>query len=390
MFEAYVGYYSLMEMTVRIFEENGRLLSEFPGVPPGFEVTLEPLAAKHNFKMHGGPADGTTAVFQVDDNGQIVGMIVGGEHELVRQDGPPPEPEYPTGQGLHAPELVLDDEKEAAFASLLDEMLTARDGRLQRYDLPYPKHEYLQYVALQDKVIFHGSANHEIEEFSTKRTSTEINDKSGRGNVIGIYGTHDGLWPMFFAVTNRQKITGSIRNGFSTFSKDDEEIRVYHFSINKDWLDQDPWHTGMIYFLPRETFKRMPVSVEGGESNEWVSEVPLKPLAKMLIEPEDFPFLDQVGGHDDSELIALGEMGKRITAVTLEHKVENERLIMKLDYSPAIGQLLLEYIPIMQKFIPTAQVNLRFEPEDGVYYEFAGPPAVMQVMLERLETKDEQ
>ena len=390
MFEAYVGYYSLAEMTLKLFEQNGRLLVDFPGVPPGFEVVLEPLETEHHFRMHGGPVDGTTSVFQLNEAGEVVGIVVGGEHELTRVDGPPPEPEYPTGQGLHPPELVLDGEKEAAFNALLDEMLTTRDGRLVAYDLPYPKHEYLQYVALQNKVIFHGSSNHEIEEFSIKRTSMEMQDKSGRGNVIGIYGTHDGLWPMFFAVTNRQKITGSIRNGFSTFRKEDgEEIRVYQFSINKDWLDKEPFHTGMIYFLPRETFKRMPVSVEGGESNEWVSEVPLKPLAKMIIEPADFPFLDEVGGHDDSELIALGEMGKQITAVTTEHKVEDERLVMKLEYSKEIGELLLAYIPMLQKFIPTAQITLRFEPEDGVYYEFVGPPAVMQVMVSRLEEKDE-
>lgn len=386
MFETYAGYYTLMEMTVRLFVQDGQLLAEFPGVPPGFEVVLQPLEAAHTFRMMGGPADGTTAVFQTNGSDEIVSVLVGGEHELVRQDGPPTQPEYPTGQGLPPPELLLDADKEAAFARLLDEMLTARDGRLQSYDLPWPKHEYLQYVALQNKVIFHGSANPDIAEFSTKRTSMELNDKSGRGNVQGIYGTHDDLWPMFFAITNRDKITGSIRNGFSTYRRaDGTEIRVYNFSINKDWLDKDPWRTGMMYFLPRETFRRMPISLEGGESNEWVSEVSVRPLAKMVIEPEDFPFLAQVGGHDDSELIALGEMGQQITAVVTEHHLQDERLIMKLNYSPEIGTLLLSYIPILQKFIPTAEINLRFAPENEVFYEFAGPPAVMQVMLDRLE-----
>ncbi len=141
----------------------------------------------------------------------------------------------------------------------------------------------------------------------------------------------------------------------------------------------------MMYFLPREPFRRMPISLEGGESNEWVSEVSLRPLAKMVIEPEDFPFLAQVGGHDDSELIALGEMGKQITAVVTRHHLEAKRLIMKLDYSPEIGTLLLSYIPILQKYIPTAEATLRFAPENEVFYEFVGPPAVMQVMLDRLE-----
>lgn len=40
MFAAYVGYYSLVEMTIRLFEQDGQLLSEFPGMPPGNETGL--------------------------------------------------------------------------------------------------------------------------------------------------------------------------------------------------------------------------------------------------------------------------------------------------------------------------------------------------------------
>jgi hypothetical protein len=281
--------------------------------------------------------------------------------------------------------MYLDAGKEADFAALLDEVLGG-NGRLLNYTLPYPKHEFLRYLAAQEMFIFHGSAKPDIEEFSTRRTSMELKDKSGRGNVQGIYGTHDGLWPLFFAVVNRSKISGSIRNGVQYFQNDDgDEVGVYNFSINQEWLDKDPWHSGMLYVLPRQTFRQLPMSASGGMSNEWVSELPVKPLVRIPIAPEDFPFLAQVGGHDDSELISLQALSNQITEAATEADFVAGSLDMKLDYSPELGQTILQYIPLAQKYIPTARFVLRFESEAGVWLEITGPPAVMQVMKDRLE-----
>lgn len=380
------GQYNLQETQVSVKIIGDRLTATLPGVPPGFEIILESLAEPGHFRMIGGPADRATAIFQTDAEGKVTGILIGGEHQFSRQDGAIPESETPTGQGLHPPPLVLDEAKEARFSALIEAILQRSDGRVIDYDLPYPKHEFLQYAAGQDQFIFHGSGNGDIEEFRIRRTSMELNDKSGSGNVQGIYGTHDGLWPLFFAIVDRGKITGSIRNGFSTFRNDaGEEVRVYHFSINKDWLDERPWRRGTLYFLSRETFKRMPVSLEGGESNQWVSEVPVRPLARLTIEPEDFPFLQQIGGHDDSELLRVGELGKAVTAVVTAANITPENIEMNVAYSDDVGALMLEYIPLAQNFLPSTRFTIRFEPEGQVWFDIAGPPAVMQVMKDRIE-----
>ena len=385
MLQQYEGYFSLQTflLTVRVIDE--RLTATAPGVPEGYEMLLEPTGAPHTFAVHRGPMAGVTAVFQHNDNGQLSGLMVGDEYELSYSASPPPEPDYPTGQGLLPPRMFLDAGKEADFAALLDEVLGG-NGRLLNYNLPCPKHEFLRYLANQEKFIFHGSAKADIDEFSTRRTSMELKDKSGRGNVQGIYGTHDGLWPLFFAVVNREKISGSIRNGVQYFQNDaGEEVAVYHFSINKDWLNKDPWHSGTLYVLPRATFRRMPMSAGGGLSNEWVSEVPVKPLVRIAIAPEDFPFLAQVGGHDDSELISLQELGQQINKATTKADFAEGSVSMKLDFSPELGETILTYIPLAQKYIPTARFVLRFEPEAGVWLDMSGPPAVMQVVKDRLE-----
>lgn len=381
----YEGYFNLDTFLLNVRQIGDRLTASAPGVPEGYEMILEPTDALHTFNILRGPIAGVTAVFQHNDDGQLTSVKVGEEYELAYSATPPAESEIPTGQGLLPPKMYLDAGKEADFAALLDEVMGG-NGRLLTYDLPYPKHEFLRYLADQEMFIFHGSAKADIDEFSTRRTSMELKDKSGRGNVQGIYGTHDGLWPLFFAVVDRKKISGSIRNGVQYFQNDDgDEVGVYHFSINQEWLDKEPWRSGTLYVLPRKTFRQMPMSEGGGLSNEWVSEVPVKPLVRIAIEPEDFPFLAQVGGHDDSELMNLQKLGQQITQATTEADFSPGCIGMKLEYAPALGEAILQYIPLAQKYIPTARFVLRFEPEAGVWLDMSGPPAVMQVMRDRVE-----
>ena len=92
-----------------------------------------------------------------------------------------------------------------------------------------------------------------------------------------------------------------------------------------------------------------------------------------------------MGGHDDSELINLGTLGEKITQATIAADFGEGCLNMKLDYTPELGGTILQYIPLAQKYIPTARFVLRFEPENGVWLEMSGPPAVMQVMRDRVE-----
>lgn len=384
MLHQYEGSYSLQSFLLTVRVIDGQLTSAAVGVPAGFEMVLEPTDTPHTFVIRRGQLDGLTAVFQHAADGTLTGVSVGNDFELTYSPTPPPEPDAPSGQGLLPPPMTLDSDKESAFAALFEQVLNG-DGQLLDYRLPYPKHEFLRYLAQQEQFIFHGSAKPDIDEFSIRRTSIELKDKSGRGNVQGIYGTHDALWPLFFAVVNRSKITGSIRNGVSYYQNGaGEETAVYQFSINHEWLDKEPWHTGTLYVLPRATFRRMPMTSAGGLSNEWVSEQPVKPLVRLSIAPEDFPFLEQVGGHDDSELLGLENLGRQVTEATIDAELSDEVIKSKLNFTPELGETLMAYIPLVQKFIPTARYTLRFEPEDGVWLDMSGPPAVMQVFKDRI------
>ena len=344
---------------------------------------MQPQDAPHTFVMLGGPAKGATAVFMLNDAGEAISIEVGGQFSLTRI-AEPLEPDGPTGQGLLAPELVLSPEKEAAFQAILDEIVAEKNGRFINYNLPFPKHEFLQYAAMQDQFIFHGSKKSDIALFSTKRTSMEMNDRTGRGNLQAVYGTHDGLWPMFFAVVDRENLTGSIRNGVNYYQNAaGDEITVYNFSINKDILEKRPYSPGTLYILSRETFRRLPLA-EGAMSNEWASEVSIKPLAKLALEPEDFPFLDQIGGHDDSVLVRAQELTKQVMEAVTQHEREPDQLTMLLDWKVELGPVLLEFIEKQRMFMPTVTHTLKFEP-DAVWLQIEGPPAYLQVLQNRLE-----
>jgi hypothetical protein len=193
---------------------------------------------------------------------------------------------------------------------------------------------------------------------------------------------------MFFAIVDRGQLTGSIRNGVAYHENDaGEQLAAYQFSINKEMLPKQPLREGTMYFLPRATFRRLPISDEA-MSNEWASETAVKPIARLLLQPEDFPFLAQIGGHDDSELLRLGELGKLIFENTTDYEPLAKGYALKLDWNEDVTTNIIEYITLLREFMPQTAVGLRFEPDDGdVWFDLEGAPAYQQNLKDRLEAK---
>ncbi|MFU8772865.1 MAG: hypothetical protein ACNA8H_10655, partial [Anaerolineales bacterium] len=69
-----------------------------------------------------------------------------------------------------------------------------------------------------------------------------------------------------------------------------------------------PWCAGAIYILPRKFFQQEPPQqIQGVEIifPHWVSSNPAEPVGRLWVEPQDFPFLDQIHGHNDQKLVQL-------------------------------------------------------------------------------------
>ena len=380
----YPGIYTYMGLGLYVnYDDDGTLLAAVPGVPPGYEIVLERVVPNpegdsviDTFINRGGPLDGETAVFERDAAGEIIALATGGM-ELSKVSAEQAADLRITAQ-LPAPPFDLTPEKEAAFAALFASVMETADGRAIDYQLPYPRHEFIQYVMARDTIIFHGTGDPDIDTFAPIRKSVELRDQTGRGNVQGVYGTHDGLWSMFFAVVDRPNLKGSIRNGVMTFhNRAGDEVSVYNFSINQDQLADQPWRTGTLYFLPRDTFTRLMLTPTTF-ANEWASEQPVRPIARLTVRPEDFPFLDRIGGHDDSELLRYSELGKLIHESTVRATLSDEAFTQVLP--AALAPQVDEYLGLQAIYMPAVVAAADVDGDELTLTLTSLPPAYRQTI----------
>ena len=199
---------------------------------------------------------------------------------------------------LPQPSANWDADTLASFDELYSEAVEPGTGAAIEYRLTAPKWQFLCYLCDQKKILVHGSGNADIIEFETRKS----NDVHEFGNRQAVYAASDGIWPLFFAVMDRENYVTSLTNScFHVIEAGEKHGPYYFFSINGDALPHQPWRSGMIYLLPADTFEQQARAHYRGveiDLAQWASLVPVKPLAKLAVGPDDFPFLNQILPHD--------------------------------------------------------------------------------------------
>lgn len=205
---------------------------------------------------------------------------------------------------LPRPPLDLTPEKITAFEALYRSTDT---GSRIDYRLPYPKWQYLSYLCDTKDLVLHGSQNTGISEVEPR----QANDKKEFSNQKAIYATTDGIWVIYFAILDRKKYSEmSLFNSCLRVRLSADQISepMYFFSITHSVLLKEPWCPGMIYILPRQSFEQEPAQeMQGMEIifPHWISPLPARPIARLQVGSQDFPFLEQIHGHDDEKLVQL-------------------------------------------------------------------------------------
>jgi hypothetical protein len=193
---------------------------------------------------------------------------------------------------LTAPAARVD---KAAFERLVRAVDEARGSEID-YDAAAPKHAFFRYLLEHRPVLLHGTGDPTIERFDPRRQTDYDNEWTN-----AVFATDDPIWPIFFAVVNRP-VARSLINACSRRYGESH----YYFSIGTDPTRRDAWRSGWIYVVPRQTFRLHP------SGPEWLSPTAVRPLARLRVDPSDFPFLGDVTQH------TLGEpVGRAVVRATL-------------------------------------------------------------------------
>ena len=353
-----------------VVETADGLKVRFPEAPEGFEATLVE-SSPHHYRLEGGPLPDAEIWIEPEQRASLGGVV-----PLTRLDHPA---QSQPGSGLVAPPLDLDDAEEEAFIEAwarVDHPSHVTPGELGGFVV----HRFVQWLMDRNLVIFHGSNDLELEVLTPVRRSMEALNTGSRGNLAAVYGTHDGLWSMFFAIVDRKRLRGTIRNGVDRHhSPTGRYLDLYHFSVDQGVLEQRPFTTGALYLLPRADFECLPLYPGGPPSPEWACKNEVTPLARLTVSPGDFPFLDQIGGHDDGALIELEAVADEVyDGVVSARRIEGGVEIVTNAERATVDRL----VELSRQFFPDVARRVT-DDAWGIKVAMTGPDAFQQGMQRR-------
>lgn len=162
--------------------------------------------------------------------------------------------------------------------SLRGKVLTDSEG--------FSKADFLRFLSEKGTVLFHGTNAAGIEALEPRQANCGAKEF---GNKCAVYATEDPVLPMFHAVFNKQHFSGRSHSGVTESS----EGLKYNFAIQGTFHAGQMWTRGYVYLLDKADFVQG-TDDEGQPIDEYVSIVPVIPLAQMVLDPEEFPYIEEV------------------------------------------------------------------------------------------------
>jgi hypothetical protein len=195
------------------------------------------------------------------------------------------------------PPPVVDPATETAFASAADALLAG-----EAVSIPEPRLDFLRWLAEHRAVVFHGSPRDDLTELSTERRST---DTTAWGNQQAVYASKDPVWAIYFACLRRDRGFTGTKNGSLGEPGGPLYPRRYFFLHNHGSASPQRFGPGSLYVLPPDTFVADAALLGVLDTAHLVSYEPVKPLARVDVTPDDFPFRDRIGHFRRREPIVI-------------------------------------------------------------------------------------
>jgi hypothetical protein len=268
-----------------------------------------------------------------------------------------------------APPLAVDPATASEFASMLA-AAAARNGGTVDYTAAAPKHRFLRWLAEEQGCLLHGSNNISIEVFEP-RPQTDAVQRATQA----VFAAADGLWPMFFAIVDRSR-RHSLRNGFW---RDDAGRRVYNFAVDEQTLHGGHFVAGALYVLASDGFSPC-VAVDGSPTEEWLCPTPAVPLARLLVQPGDFPFLADITSFDASDAFRAADaltVAER-EAVVVREDSAGLTFVLPADHR-RVAVDLVAALPTLELADVTASVDGSVEGAT-IELRLTGAPSLLQTL----------
>lgn len=352
------------------------LVLRLPGAPRWLDVNLV-RDEEERFRVTAGPLEGVPVTFPREDG--RARLRIEGLGEFATHPDPAP-PSYVVGS---LPEI--DDEQEAAFEALWTRQVEPGAGQPVRWDPSASRHAFLEWVCTRKPVVLHGSNDGTIEQFSPRRRTLATNLA---GSEAGVFACTDAARAISYAILDRSRYRGAFHNDALRFSGRDETVCLYHFSINREFRDAEPaiFRPGSVYLLPRQGFR--PDRTAGLAAGlEWVNRSSVEPLARLEVEPADFPLLDRVKSHDDSHVMRAGELRDRLLRECASADPLVDGYALYFERRRGLLEDLVEFAGIQQRFFPWLVVDLHLGAERGpVTLQLTGSTGLPDVLARELES----
>jgi hypothetical protein len=185
------------------------------------------------------------------------------------------------------PPVAADADAEAAFSAAADALLAG-----ESVSIPERRLDFLRWLAEHRPVVFHGSPRDDLTELSTERRSR---DTTAWGNQQAVYASADPVWAIYFACLRRDRGFTGTRNGSMGRPGGPLYPRRYFFLHNHGSASPHRFGPGSLYVLPPDTFVGDKPLVGVVDTAHLVSHEPVRPLARVDVTPEDFPFRERIG-----------------------------------------------------------------------------------------------
>jgi hypothetical protein len=185
------------------------------------------------------------------------------------------------------PPVAADADAEAAFAAAADALLAG-----ETVSIPERRLDFLRWLAEHRPVVFHGSPRDDLTELSTERRSS---DTTAWGNQQAVYASADPVWAIYFACLRRDRGFTGTKNGSMGRPGGPLYPRRYFFLHNHGSASPHRFGPGSLYLLPPDTFVGDAPLVGVVDTAHLVSHEPVRPLARVDVTPEDFPFRERIG-----------------------------------------------------------------------------------------------